>query len=66
MILTLLMQHLGLMLHKMYINYDPGLTLAYFTAMSNLDAYMYVFELGKRFLTGKTQQMTILTKDLCF
>ena len=36
MILKLGMQHQVLKLYKVYINGDPGLTLTYFTAMSNL------------------------------
>ena len=45
MILKLGMQHWGIKLHKVYINDDPWLTLTYFTARSNLVAY--VFEWGK-------------------
>ena len=36
LILKLGMQHQGLKLYKVYINGDPGLTLTYFTAGSNL------------------------------
>ena len=36
MILKLGIQHWGLKLYKVYINSDPGLTLTYFTARSNL------------------------------
>ena len=35
-ILKLRMQHLGLKFYKVCINVDPGLTLTYFTARSNL------------------------------
>ena len=35
------MQHRGLKLYKVYINDDPGLTLTYFTARSNLIAYAF-------------------------
>ena len=35
-ILKLGMQYWGLKLYKVYINDDPGLTLTYFTARSNL------------------------------
>ena len=45
MILKLGMQHQGLKLYKVYINDDPGLTLTYFSARSNLVAYM--LEWGK-------------------
>ena len=36
MILKLGMQHRALKLYQVYINDDPGLTLTYFTARSNL------------------------------
>ena len=62
MILKLGLQHQGLKLYKICINDDPGLTnddpgltLTYFTARSNLVAYM--FEWGKvlqSHLMGKT------------
>ena len=45
MILKLGLQHQGLKLYKVYINDDPGLTLTYFTARSNLVAH--TFEWGK-------------------
>ena len=47
MILKLGMQHRGLKLYKVYINSDPGLTLTYFTAKSNLVPYAFVWEKGK-------------------
>ena len=47
MILKLGMQHRGLKLYKVYINSDPGLTLTYFTARSNLVPYAFVWEKGK-------------------
>ena len=37
MILKFGMQHRGFMLYKICINGDPGLTLTYFTAKSNLE-----------------------------
>ena len=37
----------GLKLYKIYINIDPGLTLTYFTARSNLVPYAFVWEKGK-------------------
>ena len=43
--LKLGMQHWACELYKIYINGDPGLTMTYFTARSNLVAC--VFELGK-------------------
>ena len=47
MILKLGMKHWGLKLYKVYINDDPGLTLTYFTARSNLVSYAFVWEKGK-------------------
>ena len=47
MILKLGMWHWGLKLYKDYINDDPGLTLTYFTARSNLVPYAFVWEKGK-------------------
>ena len=38
---------LGTKLYKVYINDDPGLTLTYFTARSNLVPYAFVWEKGK-------------------
>ena len=38
---------LGFKLYKVYINNDPGLTLTYFTARSNLVPYAFVWEKGK-------------------
>ena len=62
------MQHRGLKLCKVYINDDPGLTLTYFTARSNLVAY--IFEWGKllQSFNGKKnfQQMARLIEDLRF
>ena len=42
MILKLGMQHRGLKLYKVCINGDPGLTLTYFTARSNLVPYAFL------------------------
>ena len=47
MILKLGKQHRGLKLYKVYINSDPGLTLTYFTARSDLVPYAFVWEKGK-------------------
>ena len=44
MILKLCMQHRELKLYKVYINGDPGLTLTYFTARSNLVACVFEWE----------------------
>ena len=40
MILKLGMEHYVLKLYKVYINYDPELTLTYFKTMSNLATYL--------------------------
>ena len=57
-------QHQGLKLYKVYINDDPGLTLTYFMARSNLVSY--TFEWGKLLqshLIGENlQQRTRLTE----
>ena len=47
MTLKLSMQHRVLKYYKAYSNYDPGLTLTYFTARSNLVPYAFVWEKGK-------------------
>ena len=44
MILKLRMQHQGLELLNNYINDDPGLTLTYFTARSNLVTEGFLWE----------------------
>ena len=55
MILKLGLQHQGLKLYKVYINDDPGLTLTYFTARSNLVAYTFEWEkVSQSHLMGKT------------
>ena len=47
MILKLGMQHRVLGYYQVYSNDDPGLTLNYFTARSNLVPYAFVLEKGK-------------------
>ena len=47
MILKLGMQHWVLEYYQIYSNDDPGLTLTYFTARSNLVPYAFVWEKGK-------------------
>ena len=47
MTLNLGMQHLVLEYYQIYSNDDPGLTLSYFTARSNLVAYAFVWEKDK-------------------
>ena len=49
MTLKLGMQHRVLEYYKDYSNDDPGLTLAYFTARSNLVPYAFVWEKGKTY-----------------
>ena len=44
MILKLCMQHWGLKLYKVCLNGDPGLTLTYFTARSNLEIQAFLKE----------------------
>ena len=41
------MQHRVLKYYQVYSNDDPGLTLTYFTARSNLVPYAFVCEQGK-------------------
>ena len=41
------MQHWVLQYYQVCSNDDPGLTLTYFTARSNLVAYAFVWEKGK-------------------
>ena len=47
MTLKLGMQHLVLEYYQIYSNDDPGLTLTYFMARSNLVPYAFVWEKGK-------------------
>ena len=67
MILKLGIQHGKLKVYNVYINDDPGLTLTYFMARSNLVFYAFEWEkLLKSHLIGKTlQQMTNLTEQSC-
>ena len=44
MIMKLGMQHWGLKFYNVHINGDPGLTLTYFTARSNLVACVFKWE----------------------
>ena len=44
MTLKLVMQQQVLKYYQVYSNYDPGLTLTYFTAKSNLVPYAFVLE----------------------
>ena len=41
------MQHLVLEYYQIYSNDDPGLTMTYFTARSNLVAYAFIWEKDK-------------------
>ena len=47
MTLTVSMQHRVLGYYQIYLNDDPGLTLTYFAARSNLVPYAFVWEKGK-------------------
>ena len=47
MTLNLGMQHWVLKYYQIYSNDDPGLTLTYFTARSNLVPYAFVWETGQ-------------------
>ena len=47
MTLKLGMQHRVLKYYQVYSNNDPGLTLTYITARSNLVPYAFVWEKGK-------------------
>ena len=44
MILKLGMQYRELKFYKVYINNNPGLTLTYFTARSNLVTWVFLWE----------------------
>ena len=54
MTLKLGMQHWELEYYQISSNDDPGLTLTYFTAMSNLVPYAFVWEKGKTMDYSKT------------
>ena len=54
MILKLGMQHRVLEYYQVCSNYDPELTLTYFTARSNLVPYAFVWEKGKTMAFSET------------
>ena len=54
MILKLGMYYRGHKLDKVYINNDPGLTLTYFTAKSNLVTYVFLWEKVKTVYFSET------------
>ena len=58
------MYHWGLKLYKVFINDDPGLTLTYFTTMSNWVAYTFEWDklLQSHLMEETLQQRTILTE----
>ena len=63
MILKLGFQHRGFKHYKVYINDDPGLTLTYFTAMSNWFTYLFEWvKLFQSFNGENLQQRTKLTE----
>ena len=47
MTLKFSMKHYVLEYYKVYSNDDPGLTMTYFTARSNLIPYAFIWEKGK-------------------
>ena len=47
MTLKVIMQHWVLEYYQVYSNDDPGMTLTYFAAKSNLFPYAFVWENGK-------------------
>ena len=61
MILKLGMQHRELEVAKVFINDDPGLTLTYFTARSNLAAY--VFDWGHSKANDKTDRKYMFLRN---
>ena len=61
MALKIGMQHRVLKFYQFYSNDDPGLTLTYFTARSNLVPYAFVWEKGKTLDFSET----ILIHDTC-
>ena len=63
MILKLGMQHQGLKLDEVSINYDPVVTLTYLSTWSNLFAYMFYLETVTKSFNGENlQQVSELTE----
>ena len=60
MTLNLDMQHRVIEYYEVCSNDDPGLTLTYFTARSNLVPYVFAWEIGKT----KDFSETIVVYDL--
>ena len=54
MTLNLGMHHRVFEYYQVFSNGDPGLTLTYFTAMSNLVPYAFVWEKGKTVAFSET------------
>ena len=56
------MQHRGFKIYKVYINDNPGLTMTYLLARSNLDACAFAFEKEnlQSYLMGNLQQMIMI------
>ena len=73
MTLKLDMQHWVLEYYQVCSNDDPGLTLTYFTARSNLVPYAFVWEKGKTMDFSETivicdlklAKMTEVTRNFC-
>ena len=57
MTLKLGMQHWVLEYYQVCSNDDPGLTLTYFTARSNLVLYAFVWEKGKTMDISETNEV---------
>ena len=64
---TCSMQHRGLQISKVCKGDDPGLSLTYFMARSNLASYVFEREklLQSHLMVKNLQQMTKLIEDLC-
>ena len=63
MTLKLGMQHWVLKYYQVCSNDDPGLTLTYFTARSNLVPYAFVWEKGKTMETIVVYDLKLTTDD---
>ena len=65
MTLKLGMQHRVLEYYQFCSNNDPGLTLAYITARSNLVLYAFVWEKGKTMDVSQTSVAYDIKVDRC-
>ena len=62
MTLKFCMQHRVLECYQVYSNDDPGLTLTYFTARSNLIPYAFVWKKGKTMDFSETIDLKLATE----